>query len=184
MNQSLNWHGIDLSWAYTYLLPNITARTRSTNHAYDILHDALVRFALTKNPQRHDQPKAYFSTIVRHLLNDSYKEQARFVMLESESSDLANEAGLSYVRPLVQGGFSPSPEHLADVQQRLHLLQNIIDCLPPRCREVFWLFRIEGMSQHAIADKLGVSLNMVERHIMRALLDLRAAKEMISGELG
>ncbi len=81
---------------------------------------------------------------------------------------------------LLEEKLSSSPEHLADLQQRLQALQSIIDCLPPRCREVFWLFRIEGVSQVEIAHTLGISLNMVERHVIRALLDLRLARDLVS----
>jgi RNA polymerase sigma-70 factor (ECF subfamily) len=44
---------------------------------------------------------------------------------------------------------------------------------------VFWLARIEGHRQAHIASMLNISLSMVERHLMRALLDLRAAREAL-----
>lgn len=180
MECSLYWHGIDLRWAYTNMLPSIHRRSSHVHQAYDILHDALVRFALSKSPYRIQQPEAYLQTIVRNLLLDSHREAARFVPLSTEShEEVDKKHGLYDENQIVIENFAPSPEHLADIQQRLTLLQSIIDCLPPRCREVFWLFRIEGMRQQAIAEHLGISLNMVERHVMRALLDLRAAKELI-----
>jgi RNA polymerase sigma-70 factor (ECF subfamily) len=45
---------------------------------------------------------------------------------------------------------------------------------------VFWLARIEGHRQVHIATLLGISLNMVERHLIRALLDLRTARDVLS----
>ena len=39
------------------------------------------------------------------------------------------------------------------------------------------MYRIEGYPQKDIAAQLKISLNMVERHLIRALLDLRAARE-------
>jgi RNA polymerase sigma-70 factor (ECF subfamily) len=59
------------------------------------------------------------------------------------------------------------------------LLNQIIQDLPPRCREAFILFKIEGLSQKQIAVNLGISLNMVERHLIRALLDIRSAREQL-----
>lgn len=74
--------------------------------------------------------------------------------------------------------FAPSAEHLADMQQRLEAIQRILACLPARCREVLWLTRIEGHRQVEVARMLGISVTMVERHIARALLDLREAHEL------
>lgn len=73
----------------------------------------------------------------------------------------------------------PSAEHLVDLQQRLAILQNIIDLLPARCKQVFWLFKIEGLSQQEIADRLGISLNMIQKHLIRAMLDLLEARDLI-----
>lgn len=167
----MHWHGIDLHWAYADLLPGIYRRTHCLHHAYDILHDALIRFALTRNPRRQEQPHAYLRIIVRNLLTDSYHEKARRVSLPEEEN--------AAVFALTNQPFAPSAEHLADIQQRLHMLQAIIDRLPPRCRETFWLFRIEGLPQQEIAAQLGISLNMVQRHIMRAMLDLLEARDLV-----
>lgn len=170
------WYGLDLNWAYADLLPGIYRNTRCTHTAYDILHDALLRFALTKQPGRIDKPHAYLRTVVRSVLVDNYREMARFVPLASDEA----EGDESSAASMPEQFLAPSPEHIADLQQRLNALQRIIDCLPPRCREVFWLFRIDGHSQTDIASRLGISLNMVERHIMRALIDLRTGRELLN----
>lgn len=124
------------------------------------------------------QPHAYLRTVVRHVLADSFRETSRFVQLVPD--DAGDERGEAGGAPFPEEHFSPSPEHLADLQQRLEALQRIIDCLPPRCREVFWLFRIDGLAQAEIAARLSISRNMVERHIMRALVDLRAARNLMT----
>jgi RNA polymerase sigma factor (sigma-70 family) len=172
----VNWQGLDLQWAYADLLPGIYRHTRCTHTAHDILHDAMLRFALARDRDRIVQPHAYMRTVVRNVLADNYREASRFVRLELDETENRTEQE----RAVAEGHFSPSPEQLADLQQRLQALQRIIDCLPPRCREVFWLFRIDGMAQADIAARLGISLNMVEKHIMRALIDLRAARELIA----
>lgn len=45
--------------------------------------------------------------------------------------------------------------------------------LPLACQEVFKLHRLEGWSHDRIATHLGVSRNMVERHMMRAMRHLQ-----------
>lgn len=173
------WYGLNLNWAYAELLPNISRRTQSRQLSYDVLHDALLRFALTKNPERIEQPQAYLRTIIRNILADDYRESVRFVPFIMDSQD-EDEAHFSPTECVLDEQHSPSPEHLADLHQRMEALQRIIDLLPPKCREVFWQYRVEGIGQAEIATKLGISLNMVERHLIRALVDIRLAKDLVA----
>jgi RNA polymerase sigma-70 factor (ECF subfamily) len=41
--------------------------------------------------------------------------------------------------------------------------------LPPKCREAFVLNRIEGWTQAEVARHMGLSKNMIERYVMRAI---------------
>lgn len=165
MDNRLTWSGINLSWAYTDLLSSIHIKTTCIHHARDILHDALIRFAISKNPQRDECPHAYLRGIVSHILVDEYRYQSRFVAYDIEQ--------------VAQQDLAPSPEYLAEIKERLFHLQRIIDNLPSKCRQVFWMFHVDGFSHKEIAAKLDVSVNMVERHIIRAMLDLRKAREHI-----
>ena len=53
------------------------------------------------------------------------------------------------------------------------ILNDAIESLPKRCREVFILSHIEGISNKRIAEILGISLSTVENHIYNALKSLR-----------
>ena len=53
-------------------------------------------------------------------------------------------------------------------------MQAGLDRLPPRCREVVRLRKIEGLSTRETAERLGVGIDTVEQqtvHGMRALVD-------------
>lgn len=67
------------------------------------------------------------------------------------------------------------PEARYAGQQRVQLLVATIEALPPRCREAFILHKIEGVPQAEVARQMGISLNMVERHIMLAVATCRNA---------
>ncbi|MBO9631573.1 MAG: RNA polymerase sigma-70 factor [Chitinophagaceae bacterium] len=60
-------------------------------------------------------------------------------------------------------------------------LNNAIDQLPPRRKQVFMMSRFEGLSHAAIADKLGISKQTVNEHIVEALQFLRTALRSHSG---
>lgn len=164
----VDWQGIDLGWAYSDLLISLSRRTRCVQRAYDILHDALLRFALAQHQRRIEQPNAYLRRVAYSVLIDFYRSESRLESLDTQHPE-----------DQAPGQTAPSCEHLLDIQQRLKALQRILDCLPERCAEVFWMARIEGYTQPDIATRLGISLNMVERHMMRALLDLRRARDLL-----
>ncbi len=165
MDNNFTWNGIDLVWAYKSLLPSIVKKSQCKSIAQDILHDGFLNFAFSKNPNRFAQPNAYLRTIVQNLAFEKYRKDA-YLQSYLDSIEF-DEASI------------PSPEHLADIKQRLLLLDQIIQDLPARCREVFVLFRIDGLSQSQIAKDINISINMVERHLIRAMLDIRAAREQL-----
>ncbi len=158
------WRGLDLRWVYSDLLLSIVRQTRCVHRAYDVVQDALLRYMLVRMSKPIATPHAYLRSVAASVLTDHWRENDRFRSLpETELLDIA----------FIQAGrFSPSPEQLAELQQRLEQVQRVLNALPPRCREVFWMFRIEGLRQADIAEQLGISVNMVERHVIRALLSI------------
>jgi RNA polymerase sigma factor (sigma-70 family) len=52
--------------------------------------------------------------------------------------------------------------------------------LPEKCREVFLMSRFEQLSHQEIADKAGISVSTVKKHLHRAMDSLR--KEFSSNE--
>lgn len=65
------------------------------------------------------------------------------------------------------------PERQAIARQELRRLAAAVDELPPRCREVFLLVRIDGLANGEVAARLRISRNMVEKHLIKALLHCR-----------
>lgn len=63
------------------------------------------------------------------------------------------------------------------------VMRGINTDLSPRCREVFLLSRMEGMSNREVAEALGLSMRTVEHQINRALRILRRkANRLLSGD--
>lgn len=176
--QMMYWYGIDLKWAYSDMLRNIYRHTSCNHTALDILHDSLIRFALAKNPDKMQSPQAFLQVIVKNQLINTYNKNARYVSLDAENNETSSTFLLDKHAAENQL-FSPSAEHLLDIQQRLQAMQLLIDNLPKKCREVFWLFRIEGRDQTEIAEKLGITRNMVQRHVMRAMLEILDAQDLL-----
>lgn len=174
MSTATTWHGVDLNWAYAELLGGIQRRTSCIHRAYDILHDSLIRLALIDQRAPLADPQIYLRSIVRNALVDQFRDDARWLALPQD-----DESG--WAAPLAgEADTAPSAERLADLRQRLQATQQILDCLPPRSRQVFWLFRIEGHTYREIAERLNLTLRTVERLIVRALLDINAVRDELA----
>lgn len=52
-------------------------------------------------------------------------------------------------------------------------IENAVQLLPEKCREVFSLSRMEGLKYQEIADHLGISIKTVENQLGKALKHLR-----------
>lgn len=59
-------------------------------------------------------------------------------------------------------------------------LESSLKELPKRCREIFWLSRIENLSNEEIADQFGISKRTVENQITHALKHLRLSYQELS----
>lgn len=68
---------------------------------------------------------------------------------------------------------SDNPLERILVAEQEELLMQAIDRLPEKCREIFFLSRMEKMSNQAIADQLQISIKTVEGQISIALKRLR-----------
>ena len=69
----------------------------------------------------------------------------------------------------------PAPRHLQPdealaSQQILRAYSGTIDRLPPRCREAFVLHVFDDLSHAQVAQQMGISVSMVEKHIVRGML--------------
>lgn len=63
----------------------------------------------------------------------------------------------------------PSSENVVLYPGEFARLVRVIDGLPARCREVFLLCRVDGLSHADIADRLGICRNVVVSHMVNAM---------------
>jgi RNA polymerase sigma-70 factor, ECF subfamily len=65
-------------------------------------------------------------------------------------------------------------ELFMDIQTMKNTLNNAISRLPQKCREIFLLSKVDGLSHKKIAEKLNISVKTVENQITIAFKKLRA----------
>lgn len=71
------------------------------------------------------------------------------------------------------------PEQALASQQAIHAYVEVIEALPPRCREAFVLHVFEDLSHAHIAQRMGISVSMVEKHIVRAMLACKLCQHQL-----
>lgn len=64
---------------------------------------------------------------------------------------------------------SASPEKAAHVELRHRSLMQVVNGLPPKCRSVLVLRMIDGLSHRDIAERLGITVSTVEKHLAAGL---------------
>ena len=70
-----------------------------------------------------------------------------------------------------------SPEQHASDHEALARVRAAILRLPSRCRAVYLMHRFDSLSYPEIARRCGISTKAVEKHMSRALRELRDARE-------
>ena len=143
---------------------------RCEDAAAEVAQDAYLRLLRLMPSTPPDNPRAYLFQVAANAARDRLaREQRRSVI-----------AGAG---PLPEGAACSRPDAEAEAiaRDRLRLLAAAVDELAPRCREVFLMSRLDGLANGEIAARLGISRNMVEKHIIKAMLHCRRCLDAASG---
>ncbi|MCG6189172.1 RNA polymerase sigma-70 factor [Maribellus maritimus] len=135
--------------------------TGNEEAAEDIVQDLFVTL-WTKNEQFiiSSSLKNYLFTSVKNRSLDFIKREktkAKKINVLANSTDLAENLSTYW--------FAES--------ELTRVIEDCLQKLPPRCREIFVLSRFEGLKNQEIADKLEISKRTVELQISNALKSLR-----------
>lgn len=144
-------------------LVGFLARRCSEEDAKDIAQEAMVRLMRYRD-QPPEKLKLLMYRIALNALLDSGRQQTSRQAGAHVSLDPEFEALPSA---------EPPHEQRVDHQQQLDRVRAAIMRLPTRCREIYLLNRIEGMSYTQIARHCHISVGAVEKNISRALHLLR-----------
>ncbi|MFS2093128.1 sigma-70 family RNA polymerase sigma factor [Pseudomonas sp. Pseusp11] len=144
---------------YEELIGTWTRRLRNRQQAEDLAHDTFVR-VLESDSAAVQQPRAYLHQTARNIAVDGYRREDRRGAMESEAIDHSVSS-------------SGDPEHFMHAIQLADSIERALAELPLNCRKVFVWQKIEGLTQAEIAERLGLSRNMVEKYMIRTLRHLR-----------
>ncbi|HVU16309.1 MAG TPA: RNA polymerase sigma factor [Candidatus Didemnitutus sp.] len=131
--------------------------------AQDIAHDAYLRvFPHIKDGSARSPKAVLFTTARRLAINQLKRRSIAPVVAAGELVEHA-EAG------------SPGVAREVMARQEWKFVEEAVAKLPPGCRQVLLLRKIELLSHQEIATRLNLSISTVEKQHARALRLLRAA---------
>ncbi|HVJ34054.1 MAG TPA: RNA polymerase sigma factor [Terriglobia bacterium] len=106
-------------------------------------------------------PRNYLYRIAANLAVDHQRRASHGIEVSAEPDHVAAVPDLA-----------PSPESIVAARHELRQLLQELNRLPPRCREVFLLTKLHGLSYAEVATRLGISKNTVMVHMTNALAQL------------
>ena len=78
-----------------------------------------------------------------------------------------------YLREMMASG-EESSEDSENLEELYRRLQVVMDSLPPKCKEIFILGCVEGLSYKDVAEQLGVSVNTVKTQVKVAYKKIKS----------
>ncbi len=111
----------------------------------------------------------------KHIVPDTF-ESYLFVSVRNRSVNYLrdNRKWVSIDQAPRETAYDPEPGHREERQKIIQsYLQSGIASLPKKCKHVFLLTKVEGLTYAEVADELGISVKTVERQMGIALKKLR-----------
>lgn len=154
-----------IGWVSRHILP-LEARLRSwlrsafpAIDADDVIQETYCRISALDSVAHIADPRSYFFRTARNVVLQQIR-RTRVVSIEAAS-------GLSEFDQATED--DASPERIVAGRRALARVEALIAALPERCRQIFRLRKIEGVSQREIAMHLGVTETIVENEVARGL---------------
>lgn len=131
-------------------------RVGCSEQAADLAQDTFLR--LLNRPRalaELKQPRSYLATVARGLVINCWQRQE------------LERAWLDSLRVLAPE-LTPSLEEQQLALESLERVLRMLEGLPQRVAEIFVLSQIDGLSYPAIAGQLGISVNVVQKAMLKA----------------
>lgn len=130
----------------------------SVHDVDDVVQESFLRVWKAAAARRITSAKAFLFTVARHRALDLIRSQRRSPFVEV--TDLGG---------LFVSDHAPDAAAAAATSEEIDLLVEVVESLPARCREIFILRKLKGVSQKDIARQLGLSEQTVQVQAARGL---------------
>ena len=125
----------------------------------DIIQDVYCRLLRLESVDHIEDARAYLFRAARNVLLEQVRKSKIVSIMTVQNLDELGVADLG-----------PSPESAASSRAELTRVLALIGELPERCRQVFELRKVHGLSQAETAKALRISENIVEKETAKGLM--------------
>lgn len=130
--------------------------TRSPHVAEEIVQETFVALWRYRNSLPDVQnPEAYLYRVVRNKITLRFKKLAKERM------------AIKHLKRIQEKG-EPTTEWTVEMNETQRIYQEIVEEMPDKQRQVFYLSRKEGLSRKEIAERLHISPHTVKNHLQKA----------------
>jgi len=136
------------------LLGFILKRVQDDQLAEDLLHDLYLKLKSIESNTSVNYPKAYIYRMANNLIIDHQRRTNKSPVILDECVEETD------IR---------SPELTLIYQEQLKIVATALKDLPAKTQDVFKMQRIQEIEKKDVAKKMGISVNMVEKHLRRAV---------------
>jgi RNA polymerase sigma-70 factor (family 1) len=155
---SKGWFADIFNRHYEYIRNYLFYLSGDIKLAEDLVQDVFLQLWETRNNVKDETVGSYLFTIARNCFLKSRRKQ---------------KYDLKFRSTYFEHFEHESPEFLLEMKDFDEKLQSSIAGLPEKCRIIFLMHRIDGISYREIAENLGVSIKAVEKQMSKALALLR-----------
>jgi RNA polymerase sigma factor (sigma-70 family) len=146
------------------LMAYFLRRVGNRAEAEDLTQEVFVRLIGAGAAAEIDHAEAFVFRIASNLLRDRSRKARRWRW--QAKSPLDGETVRELAKEFVE---DRGPERVLVGRETLAEVLLALDELGERTRDIFLLFRLEGMKQQDIAALHGISASTVEKHVMKAV---------------
>jgi len=146
---------------FTFLSNVAYAVVNDEDDAYDIAQQVFIKFWNKKDTVDID------NNIKSYLHRATVNTAINFIKKDNKTVKFEDVSGAELAASTEEAKVEVSEENIQDV------IKDAVSNLPEKCRLVFSLSRYSDMTNREIAEHLDISIKAVEKHISRALKELR-----------
>ena len=124
----------------------------------DVTQEAFLRAYKAERSTDVRQPKSFLFRIAKNVAISQLRTKSRRITdyIEDQASD-----------DVLMSEWSTEDEVMAEEKLGIHC--EAVAALPPKCRRVYLLRKVYGMSHKQIAEKLQISTSTVEKHLLKGV---------------
>ncbi|MCU4677390.1 RNA polymerase sigma factor [Catenovulum sp. 2E275] len=124
----------------------------------DVVQEVYLKARNAENNTEIQQPKAFLFSVAKNLALNELNRKSR--QMTAYIDDCISELPAEY---------SVSIESEIEAKQSLNAYCQAIDSLPDKCKKVYLLRKVHGLSRNEIAERMDLSVSSVQKYLKQGI---------------